>query len=102
MGGHARDRNRRADTDEDEQRRHQEPAADAEHARDESDRKPHEQDKQDIDGQFGDRKVDLHETGSADARVWLLSFGPQVRDQTQERTLVGFSRRRAKRYVQRC
>jgi hypothetical protein len=61
MARHARDRDRGRDADEDQQRRHQEAAADAEHARNESDREPHEEDQQDIDGQFGDRKVDLHE-----------------------------------------
>ena len=69
MAGDARHRDRRRYAEKDQERRHQEPAADAEHARDESDRQSHEQDKQDIDGQFGDRKIDLHETGSADARV---------------------------------
>ena len=69
MARDARNCDSRTDADEDQKRRHQEPAADAEHARDESDRQSHEQDKQDIDGQFGDRKIDLHETGSADARV---------------------------------
>ncbi len=34
-------------------------AADAEHAGDEADRQPHPQHKEDVDGQVGDRKVDL-------------------------------------------
>ena len=61
----ARHRDRGRDADEDQQRRHQEAAADAEHARDESDRQPHGQDQQNIDGQVGDRKVDLHAGGPA-------------------------------------
>ena len=94
MARDARDRDRRRDADEDQQRRHQEPAADAEHAGNESDREPHEEDQQDIDGQFGDRKVDLHETGSADARA-------EDGRAEESRSLVGFSGRRAERYVQR-
>ena len=46
---------------------------------------PMNEDEQDVDRQFGDRKVDLHETGSADARALTRSFGPQVRDQTRRR-----------------
>ena len=53
------------DADEDQQRRHQEAAADAEHARDESDREPHGQDQEDVDGQVGDREIDLHAGGPA-------------------------------------
>jgi hypothetical protein len=49
-----------ATADEDQQRRHQEPAADAEHAGHESDRRAHRQDEKDIDRHFGDRKVELH------------------------------------------
>ena len=55
-----RDRDRRRDADEDQQRRHQEAAADAEHAGDESDRRAHRQDEEDIDRKVGDRKVELH------------------------------------------
>ncbi len=58
--GDARHRDRRRDADEDQQRRHQEAAADAEHAGDESDREPHRQDEEDVDRQVGDREVDLH------------------------------------------
>ena len=58
---HARHRHRRRDADEDQQRRHQEAAADAEHAGDEADRQPHPQNEEDVDGQVGDRKIDLHE-----------------------------------------
>ena len=84
MACHAGHRDGGRDADEDQERRHQEPAADAEHAGNESDREPHEEDQEDIDGQFGDRKVDLHETGSADARAWALKLWP-VRDLTEEK-----------------
>src|SRR5215510_10578841 len=47
------------DTDEDQQRRHQEAAADAEHAGDESDRDPHAEDEEDVDRKIVERKVDL-------------------------------------------
>ena len=47
--------------DEDQQRRHQESAADAEHARDESDREPHGEQQEDVDRHVGDRKIDLHD-----------------------------------------
>src|SRR5262249_2079537 len=40
--------------------RHQEAAADPEHAGDESDREPHHEDEEHVDRHFGDRKVDLH------------------------------------------
>ena len=61
----ARDRDRRRDADEDQQRRHQEAAADAEHAGDEADREPHREDQEDIDGDVGDREIDLHAGGPA-------------------------------------
>ncbi len=48
------------DADEDQQRRHQEAAADAEHARDEADREAHREQQEDVDRQIGDWKVDLH------------------------------------------
>ena len=60
MRGDARDRDGRLHADEDQQRRHQESAADAEHAGKEPDRKPHRQHEEDVDGNVGDRKVDLH------------------------------------------
>ena len=56
----ARDRNGRLYADEDQKRRHQEPAANSEHAGDESDRQPHREHKKDVDGNVGDRKVDFH------------------------------------------
>src|SRR3954464_6669934 len=60
MRGDARYRDRRRDADEDEEWRHQEAAADPEHAGDESDRQPHHEDEEYVDGEVGDRKVDLH------------------------------------------
>ena len=58
--GDARHRHGRLHADEDQERRHQESAADAEHARQEPDCKPHRQHQEDVDGNVGDRKVDLH------------------------------------------
>ena len=46
------------------QRRHQEAAADAEHAGDEADRQPHPQHEEDVHGQVGDRKIDLQAASS--------------------------------------
>ena len=60
MARHARHRHRRRHADEDQQRSHQEAAADAEHAGYESDRDSHREYKEDIDRQIGDRKIDLH------------------------------------------
>ena len=60
MAGDARDRDRRRDTEEDEQRRHQKSAADAEHAGNEPDCETHGQNDKNVDRQVGDRKVDLH------------------------------------------
>ena len=54
------DRNRGCDADENQQRRHQETAAYAEHAGDETNRRAHRQDEEDIDRNVGDRKVELH------------------------------------------
>ena len=54
------DRDRGRNPDEDQQRGHQEAAADAEHPRDESDRRPHREDEEDIDRNVGDRKIELH------------------------------------------
>ena len=54
------------DADENQQRRHQKPAADPEHAGHETDRRTHRQDEEDIDRNVGDRKVQLH------ARLLLL------------------------------
>ena len=57
---HRGDRDRRRDADEDQQRRHQEAAADAEHAGDEADRRAHREDQEDIDRNVGDREIKLH------------------------------------------
>ena len=56
-------RHRRGYAEEDQQRRHQEPAADAEHAGNESDRDAEAEDHEDIDRQFRDREVELHGRG---------------------------------------
>ena len=58
--GFGRHRDGRRDADEDQQRRHQESAADAEQAGKKADRaaQPHQQEH--VDGDLGDRKVDLH------------------------------------------
>ena len=58
-----RHRDRRRDAEEDQERRHQEPAADAEHAGDESDGEPHRENDEDVDRQVCDRKVDLQARG---------------------------------------
>ena len=68
MARYGRDRDRRQDADEDQQRRHQEAAADPEHARDETDREPHGEQQEHVDRDVGDRKVDLHER----RRRWKL------------------------------
>ena len=58
-----RDGDSGGDADEDEQRRHQKPAADPEHARNKADRDTHAEDEEHIHGKFGDRQVDLHRSG---------------------------------------
>ena len=75
MGKHARyaggdklvrlgsDRDGRRHADEDQQRRHQEPAADAEHPRQEADDAAHDEDEQPVDGHFGDGEINLHGLG---------------------------------------
>ena len=60
MARDACDRHGGRDVEEDQQRGHQKPAADAKHAGDESDGKSHCQDHEHIDRQVGDWKVDLH------------------------------------------
>ena len=57
---HRGDRDRRRDADEDQERRHQEAAADAEHAGHEADRRAHRQDQEDIDRNVGDGEIELH------------------------------------------
>ena len=54
------DRDRRRDVVEDQQRRDQEAAADAEHARQEPDRRPHGEQDEEIDRHLGDREIDAH------------------------------------------
>ena len=60
MSGDGGDRDGGRDTHEDEERRHQKAAADAEHPRDESDGEPHRKNEEHVDRQFGDGKIDLH------------------------------------------
>ena len=60
MAGDGGDRDRGRDADEDQQRRHQKSAADAEHAGHETNRRAHRQDEENIDRNVGDRKVQLH------------------------------------------
>ena len=60
MGRDAGDGDGRLHADEDQQRRHQESAADPEHAGNESDSEAHRQHQKDVDGNVGDRKVNLH------------------------------------------
>ena len=80
------DRDRRRDADEDQQRRHQEAAADAEHAGHEADRRAHRQDEENIDRNVGDRKVELHarlllicrEAGRRPLTAWFLLYLPAV------------------------
>ena len=60
MAGDGGDRDRGGDADEDQQRRHQKSAADAEHAGHETNRRAHRQDEENIDRNVGDRKVQLH------------------------------------------
>ena len=64
MAGDAGHGDRGRDADEDQERRHQEAAADAEHSGDKPDRKPHRQDDEDIDRQIGDGKINLHQRSS--------------------------------------
>ena len=58
------DGDRRRDVVEDQQRRDQEAAADAEHARQEADRRAHGEQHEDVDGHFGDREIDAHPSNS--------------------------------------
>ncbi len=60
MAGHGRNGDRRHDADEDQQRRHQEAAADPEHSRNEADREPHAEQKEHVDREIGDGEIDLH------------------------------------------
>ena len=49
--------------EEDQQRRHDEAAADAEHARQEADRQADAREQEHVERQLGDGKVDLHGAG---------------------------------------
>ena len=53
-------RDGRRNAEEDQERRHQEAAADAEQAGDEADRRPHPEDQENVDRHFGDREINLH------------------------------------------
>jgi hypothetical protein len=59
VAGHGCHSDRWCYSDENKQRRHQETAADAEHAGDVTDRKSHPQNQEDIYRQIGDGQVDL-------------------------------------------
>ena len=65
VAGDARHRDRGRDADEDQQRRHQEAAADAEHPGNETDRQPHREDQEYVHGEVGDGKIDLQAGGPA-------------------------------------
>ena len=71
LGGLGADRDGRRDADEDQQRRHQEAAADAEQAREEADAAAERQEDEHIDRHLGDRQIDLHriERGTRRGRV---------------------------------
>ena len=80
--------------DENQQRRHQEPAADAEHAGDKSDRKTHTEYQEDIDRQIRDRKINFHEPApetaavatwpstAATPRTWLIALDRSTQRET--------------------
>src|SRR5262249_61916828 len=63
VAGDARHRDCRRDAEKDQQRRHEESAADPEHAGDESDREPHSENDEHVDRQGCDRKGDLQARG---------------------------------------
>ena len=58
--GAGRDRDGWRNVVEDQQRRDQETAADAEHARQKADRRAHGQQHERVDRHFGDRKINAH------------------------------------------
>jgi hypothetical protein len=60
VAGDGSDRDRGRDPDEDQQRRHQKSAADAEHAGHKTNGRAHRKDEKNIDRNVGDRKVKLH------------------------------------------
>jgi hypothetical protein len=57
---HRRYGDSRRDADENQQRRHQESAANAEHAGNEADRESHCQQQEEVDRQVRNRKIDVH------------------------------------------
>ena len=59
MTRYGRDRDGRRHADEDQQRGHEETAADAEHAGNEADRETHRENEENIDGEVRDREVDF-------------------------------------------
>ena len=65
MARDAGHRHRWRDADEDQERRHQESAADAEHSGDKADRQAHGEDQEHVDRNVCDREVDLHARWSA-------------------------------------
>jgi hypothetical protein len=82
------DRDRRCNADEDQERRHQEAAADPEHAGHKPNRRAHRQDEENIDRNVGDREVELHarllfvalpqETAGEPLLAWFLLYLPAV------------------------
>ena len=60
------DSDRRRDADKDQQWRHQEAAADAEHAGYETHRRAHRQDEEYVDRKIGDREIELHARSISD------------------------------------
>ena len=76
------DRDRRRDAEEDQERRHQEAAADPEQPRDEADRRAHRQDEQHVDGDLGDREIELHRRiffgRSGSPQVSRLTMNPSL------------------------
>ena len=60
LGGRRGDRDRRRDSVENQQRRGEEAAADAEHSREHADEKAEEDDEQRVHRLAGDREIDVH------------------------------------------
>ena len=75
-----RHRDRGRDAEEDQERRHQKAAADAEHAGDESDGQPHRENDEHIDRQVRDRKIDLQARGPRlEAQIFAEPVPPVLR-----------------------
>jgi len=64
VAGNGRHGNCRRDPNKDQERRHQKPAADPEHAGDVAHRETHPQNQEDVHGQIGDGKIDLQASSS--------------------------------------